>query len=284
MAKEGLDFVPLDCRLDEKFELIEAEFGIKGFAVIVKLFQRIYGGHGYYCEWNEDIAFLFAKQNSLSSNGASNNLIHEIVSASIRRGIFDKEVFEKYGILTSKGIQKRYLEATARRKNVNLEKQYLLLSADIFGENVNILSGNVDILDENVDISKQVKGSKGSKENKKTLCKADASALFESLWKKYPTKKGKGQVSDAAKKRLLDVGEEEMLRAIDRYIMEWEKDKDWRKPQNGSTFFNSGYVDYLDANYVPSTNKPQKQPGTKFNNFKQRDYDFNELAKQLINK
>ena len=288
MAKEGLDFVPLDCQLDEKFELIEAEYGIKGFAVIVKLFQRIYGGHGYYCEWNEDIAFLFARKNGLSDSGAGKNLTQEIVSASIRRGIFDKDIFEKYGVLTSPGFQKRYLDATNRRKKVYLEKAYLLLSADILGENVDILSKNVDISEENVYIAEQVKrrkvkGSKGKKES----CKAAASALFESLWEKYPSKKGKGQVSDASKKRLLEVGEEEMLRAIDRYIKEWEKDKDWRKPQNGSTFFNSGYVDYLDANYVPGENKAKdgekKQTGTKFNNFEQRDYDFDELAKRLIN-
>ena len=33
MAKEGIEYFPLNCRLDEKFELIEAEFGLKGFAV-----------------------------------------------------------------------------------------------------------------------------------------------------------------------------------------------------------------------------------------------------------
>ena len=58
MAKAGIDYFPLNCRLDEKFELIEAEYGLKGFAVIVKLLQRIYGEHGYYCEWNDDIALL----------------------------------------------------------------------------------------------------------------------------------------------------------------------------------------------------------------------------------
>ena len=40
-----------------------------------------------------------------------------------------------------------------------------------------------------------------------------------------------------------------MKKAIDRYLHELQKDAAWRKPQNGSTFFNSGYVDYLDSNY-----------------------------------
>lgn len=82
-----------------------------------------------------------------------------------------------------------------------------------------------------------------------TMCKADALALFEELWKLYPSKKGKGQVSLAAKQRLLKVGHEEMVRAIDRYKSDLEMDREWRKPQNGSTFFNTGYIDYLDSNY-----------------------------------
>lgn len=83
----------------------------------------------------------------------------------------------------------------------------------------------------------------------KTNRKKEANELFEQLWKAYPSKKGKAQVSDTAKARLLKIGYDEMMRAIDRYIYDLEKDSDWRKPQNGSTFFNSGYVDYLDANY-----------------------------------
>lgn len=94
------------------------------------------------------------------------------------------------------------------------------------------------------------KKEKGNKEkNINTMCKSDALALFEKLWKLYPVKKGKGQVSLAAKQRLLKVGYQEMVRSIDRYKADLEKDSGWRKPQNGSTFFNSGYVDYLDANY-----------------------------------
>lgn len=80
------------------------------------------------------------------------------------------------------------------------------------------------------------------------MCKADALALFEKLWKLYPVKKGKGQVSDAQKAKLLKIGFDEMSRAVERYLSELKKDE-WRRPQNGSTFFNSGYIDYLDESY-----------------------------------
>ena len=81
--------------------------------------------------------------------------------------------------------------------------------------------------------------------------KAEIDAFFDVLWNFYPVKKGKGQVSDASRKRLFDVGLDEMQRAIQRYLDELQKDASWRKPQNGSTFFNSGYIDYLDANFEP---------------------------------
>ena len=66
-----------------------------------------------------------------------------------------------------------------------------------------------------------------------------ANALFERLWKLYPNKKGKGQVSDTQKKRLLAIGEPTLVKAIERYSLELQKDADWRKPQNGSTFLTA---------------------------------------------
>lgn len=111
---------------------------------------------------------------------------------------------------------------------------------------------------------------------------AIAKSMFERLWKMYPNKKGKGQVSDTQKKRLLAIGEDKLVKAIERYSFELQKDADWRKAQYGSTFFNSGYVDYLDENYVPGkTAKPQ--PQNSFNNFSQRSYDYDELERDMLN-
>lgn len=90
----------------------------------------------------------------------------------------------------------------------------------------------------------------------KKLTKADIDSFFDSLWQLYPVKKGKGQVSEAKRKKLYEIGEAEMHRAIHRYLTELKKDADWRKPQNGSTFFNSGYVDYLDANFELQQRQP----------------------------
>lgn len=280
--KVNLDYFELDCHMDDKIKLIQAEFGLKGFAVAVMLYQHIYGGeHGYYCEWDDERLLLFMSHNGLI--GESRNLINEIILACIRREIFSDKLYKKYGILTSSGVQKQYLKATVKREVVNLKKEYLLISVPINMKNVVINSISSDINSIYDGRNKQSRVEKSKEENKNILCKADACALFEQLWKLYPVKKGKCQVSDAKKMKLLEIGFDEMSRAVERYKAELEKDKDWRKPQNGSTFFNSGYVDYLDSNYVPNTH--EKQNGArknKFNHFEQNDYDFEQLEKDLL--
>ena len=80
-----------------------------------------------------------------------------------------------------------------------------------------------------------------------------AEEFFARAWQYYPNKRGKGQVSEKSKERLMSHGWANVKRAIDRYLEDLKKDE-WRQAQNGSTFFNSGYIDYLDENYTPPMN------------------------------
>lgn len=125
-TKAGLDYFELDCHMEEKVRLIQAEFGLKGFAVLVKLYQKIYGGFGYYCEWTTDSLLLFMSENGLPSD--NKNLIADIVAACIRRNIFSEQLFYDFNILTSEGVQKRYLNATSKREKIELKKEYLLIA------------------------------------------------------------------------------------------------------------------------------------------------------------
>ena len=163
MGKEAFDFFPLDVHLSDKMELIEAEFGLIGFAVIVKLWMRIYGSRGYYCEFDEEVALMFSHK-----TGVGVNAVSEILNAAFKRGIFDRTLYEKYKILTSKGIQERCMKMCSRRKRFEVEKKYLLISVPISLENVYIKGENVDISEENVYIftqskvkERKVKESKG---------------------------------------------------------------------------------------------------------------------------
>ncbi len=189
--------------MDEKIDLIEAEFGLTGFAVVVKLYQWIYT-RGYYCEWTEEVALLFSRTRC----GLGGSVVSEIVSAAIRRGIFDKDMFDKYGILTSRGIQKRYFEAVSRRKCVNVKKQYLLIPVDNLLKNVDInwVNDNINPKNDNNNPQSKVKESKGKKRKEyNEAAPADAGDGQEYLVR-LPLKDGKNfTISEADVKQWEDL-------------------------------------------------------------------------------
>lgn len=170
--KVGLDYFPLDCVLDDKIELIEAEFGLSGFAIIIKLYQKIYAEQGYYCNFSSEVALLFARK-----NGVGGNVVSEVIEASLKRGVFDRGLFKKYGILTSRGVQKRYFEAITknRRKQIEVKAEYLLIKFTRFSEKASENSVYADINSDNTydntqSKEKQIK-EKENKENKNKINK-----------------------------------------------------------------------------------------------------------------
>lgn len=279
MAKEGIPSFLLDCRTNDNISEIEAEYGVKGFAVVVRLWQKIYAEKGYYCEWIERSPLLFLSNWFGGNSGVTVSLINEIVKRCLNNGIFDAKMYEDYSILTSARIQEQYFGAVKRREEILVKKEYLLVSVGkikgIAYKNDTFACKN----QKNVCRSDISKGKVSKVNNKNNMCKAEALALFEKIWELYPVKKGKGQVSDAQKMKLLKIGYDEMARAIGRY-KQYVENVDYLQYQNGSTFFNSGYVDYLDANYR-DTNPSTKRIKNSFNNFRQNNYDFEELEKEL---
>lgn len=160
MVKRGIPYFPLDVALDTGFELIEAEFGILGFGVIIKVLQLVYGEGGYYVEWTDEVALLFGKK-----NGLGGNVVSEIIKSAVRRGIFDEGIFRQFGVLTSHGIQERYVKACVRRRKVEIKREYLLLCNTEIPKNVYILGENVDISAKNADIFRQSKVKKSKEDN-----------------------------------------------------------------------------------------------------------------------
>ena len=123
-TKKGLDYFPLDVVLDTKLSLIKAEFGLLGFGIVIRLFQYIYAENGYYMEWSQDVALMFA-----SNEQVGVNVVSEVINACLKRGIFDQNKFKEFGILTSNDIQERYLEATNRRIGEKICDEYAVLNA-----------------------------------------------------------------------------------------------------------------------------------------------------------
>lgn len=154
MNSAGIDYYPfnVDFFSDDKIQLIEAEFGIKGSYIAVRLLCKIYY-EGYYYQWGDDECLLFSKN---LGNGIVPNMIKEVVSGLVKRSFFDKRVFDSFGIITSRGIQIRYFEAAKRRKRIDVIRDYLLVDTSKY-LNVNIIGINDNILPQNDNISTQSK-------------------------------------------------------------------------------------------------------------------------------
>ena len=130
----GLNYFPLDVSIDQddKLALIESDFGIEGFAVVIKLLMKIYT-EGYFYHWGEKEQKLFSRK-----IGVEVSLVTAVVDAGLRWGLFSQTCFDEYGLLTSRGIQKRYFEAVSRRKDVQVVKEYLLLSKEEAEKHANL--------------------------------------------------------------------------------------------------------------------------------------------------
>jgi len=149
-------------------------------------------------------------------------------------------------------VEKRRNYCESRKNNISGKNQYSNNSGHMTTHTTSHMDGHttghmenengnrnnsIDI-DDNTPKKNKKKGVKASKE---------VEAFFEKAWELYPKKEGKGSVSDSQKNEIYKLGEE-FIRCIERYIAA----KAGKEPQfikMGSTFFNSGYVDYLDKNY-----------------------------------
>lgn len=157
--KQGLEYFPhdVDLSIDEKIQLVESEHGLLGYAVFCKLLERIYR-HGFYIHADEKFIKLFSR-----TNGVDFSICKNIIDCCISEGLFDKKIYGKWEVLTSKGIQERYIKIVERRKRIDLILEYLLINVNGNDKNTNIISINVDSNGQS-----KVKESKG-KESKEIL-------------------------------------------------------------------------------------------------------------------
>lgn len=131
--KVGLDYFPLDVFLGGSVEYISCLYGAIGVQVIISLWRRIYA-HSYYYRYDERAAIVCAKEfgEQLSlcfpkKNKESWEIFDEIVKKAVEFGVFDREMFEKHSILTSKSIQKTYLEAKRKSSAAKIDPRFALI-------------------------------------------------------------------------------------------------------------------------------------------------------------
>lgn len=162
--KNGLDYYPLnvDFFSDIKVRRLLKAGGSQSISILIALLGNIYRDEGYYMRWDNDMPFLIA-----DLVGVTEGAVMETVNKAVLIGFFHAGLFERYKILTSKGIQARYLEAVSRRRQAFLIKNYLLLDVNVY---------NNVVLDEVIDSDNGVNVDN----NSVNVCRSTQSKVKES--------------------------------------------------------------------------------------------------------
>ncbi len=122
--KRGFDYFPLDTDIfnDLKIRKLIKRKGSEAVAMYTYILSIIYRD-GYYTHWDEDLAFVTAEQLGITETQITN-----ILDCCLEMGLFSKRLFETEKILTSAGIQKRYLKICTLCKRTHTVDEYSLIT------------------------------------------------------------------------------------------------------------------------------------------------------------
>lgn len=122
---KGLSYFSHDCNHDEKMMALEIEHGVAGYCVYFKLLEMIYG-NGAYIEMNDSNLVYFIRHKYPEPIDPSQ--FEGIVEKCVSVGLFDKKIWQKYRVLTSRSIQERYRLSVKRRKVFYIPKNVDLIN------------------------------------------------------------------------------------------------------------------------------------------------------------
>ena len=212
---KGVEYFPLNVNFinDLKVRKLLLSCGAEAIAVLIYLLSTIYKDEGYYVEIHEDEIDLIALDVNVTPE-----FVLEVINKACEVRFFDVNLYNNFNILTSKGIQERYLKITERRKNSVVITQFNLINVYNNSINVNNNSINVDNNPVNVYKSTQskVKERKGKKRKVKSLSNDSVKNVYltETEKRDCMNKKiyelylnGIGQISPTIKERLDDLVE-----------------------------------------------------------------------------
>ncbi len=128
IAYDGINYFPMGVNFMEEnaMEVIEAKYGIKGPAIVLKLLCKIYK-EGYFIRWDKEQCLIFANK---AGREVQAEEVQGIIEILFIKGILDRNSYLENGILTSENIQKVWLEATKRRKRELSELPYLIVKPE----------------------------------------------------------------------------------------------------------------------------------------------------------
>ena len=107
-----LRYYPVDVNRvrDTKVRAVIRTRGFVAYYIYDVLLSMIYGDKGYYMEWTEDALMEVA-----DCARCEEEEVMDILGEMLRHKLFDMELFSQCNVLTSAGIQRRYLQAMKDR-------------------------------------------------------------------------------------------------------------------------------------------------------------------------
>lgn len=274
--KQGIEYAGWSVTMfdsDDKIDLLLDACGWDGFGIYFYLCTRAFGGDGYYYKWGFASCASTARR---MGGGIGSNTVKETVGHCLRIGLFDKGLFDRWGILTSRGIQRSYWRVLANRRSKVVYREYWLLADDECQGLIKIsLESNHDLANDHVqpanDYVPATNGGKNSTVQNSTVQyfkNNPAEPVLSPTEEFYRSKIG--TVTDKIRKGLAEMvsedGETEVMSAIKIAA------------EKGAR--NLGYIRGILRNRR-KTEAEQRQKN-KFLNYSQRDdVDYDALEKEL---
>lgn len=276
--KKGIDYAGWSVGIfdnDTKIDKLLDAHGWNGFGIYFYLCQRAYGGEGYFYQWSYDDC---ASTSRKMGGGIGSGTVRETVGYCLQIGLFDKGLFDRWGVLTSRGIQRRYWAVVKERDVRTVIADYWLLQ-DKECKGLIKMSLNTNYPEGNTNYP-SIKESK-VKESKDRERAREVTRLEEFI-SAYP-KDCNRHLAEIAYCDLI-MGEVEtednLIACAENYaeacrINETPK----RYIKNAENFLKEFVFEkYLTGKYM----KPAPKRQGSFNNFSQREYDFDDLEKKLL--
>jgi hypothetical protein len=205
--KSGLDYFPLDVGFlrNKKVKLLKTEFGANSVIFVLYVLSRVYEEEGYYLRWDKDECLMAAEEIGC---GITPSYIGEVLQRCLSRSLFDQRVFQMFGVLTSAGIQRRYLKGKEKRDEIVMIEEYFLLDIEnkkdvpdgilaklalkkVSEEKTGIISSETRV------ISTENPQSKEKESKEKKSIPARTREAFEAVWETYPKKAGKEKAMES---------------------------------------------------------------------------------------
>ena len=139
--KKGLDYFPLDTDIfgDEKLFDVQNEYGPLGEVIYLRLVCLVYK-HGYYFRFDSKEKLAAMVMRSIGNRWIKDKkTVIEVIDYLAETNLFSSELMQR-SVLTSRGIQVRYLAATERRQS-NIE-EYSLLEKNDLNEGAKVMPGS----------------------------------------------------------------------------------------------------------------------------------------------